>query len=266
MREKRILFHDSPGNALNRQKKIDQSNFPFTLNITMGCLFGCSYCYTQGFPFNMHTEFGKEVKVKTWLPDQLNKELEKYRDLPQHLKRVQVNESSEGYLPDVMIKTRRKLDRDIMFETLNVFRRHWEDGNYWMVHLLTKSHMIIRHIDILEGMRDQVQVEMTITTLDEDKRKILEGFAPSTQKRLRIIGRLSDAGIFVRLMAMPFIGSRDEAAELRRVSFDHGAEAFKHKKMNYWDENALLKGQLVRVKGRKDEAYADLQVKRGANI
>lgn len=266
MRQKRVIFHEKRSKALNPQKKINQSNFPFTLNVTIGCLFGCLYCYTQGFPFSVHTEFGKEVKVKVWLPDQLDSELHKYRNLPQYLKRVQVNESSEGYLPSVMIMTKRELNRDIMRETLEVFKNHWDKGNFWMVHLLTKSHMILRHLDILTEMRPQVQVELTITTLSEKRKKILEGFAPTVRKRLNVIEQLSEAGIFVRVMAMPFIGSKVEAVKLRTVVFNCGAVGFKHKKMNYWDEEALLGGRLVRVKGRKDSAYKELLVKSGEPV
>ncbi|PKN66271.1 MAG: hypothetical protein CVU57_06265 [Deltaproteobacteria bacterium HGW-Deltaproteobacteria-15] len=266
MYERKVTFLEKPGRALNPQKKINQSNFPFTLNATIGCFFGCLYCYTQGFPFSVHTEFGKEVKVKTWLPARLDEELEKYRHLPQHVKRVQVNESSEGYLPQVMARSRKELGRDIVQETLEVFGDHWRRGNYWMVHLLTKSHMILKHLDTLRSMRDQVQVELTITTLSEARKKILEGSAPTIRKRLGVIKALSDRGVFVRVMAMPFIGNRDEAAELRRIGFESGARAFKHKKMNYWDEDALLEGRLTRVKGRKDVAFEDLQVKSGEHV
>ena len=72
--------------------------------------------------------------------------------------------------------------------------------------------------------------------------------------------------LFVRVMAMPFIGSREEAAELRNVCLEHGARAFKHKKMNYWDEEALLEGSLVRLGGRNDDAYEDLQLKSGEPV
>jgi DNA repair photolyase len=266
MINKRIIFHEKPSYALNPQKKIDQHNFPFTLNPTIGCLFGCLYCYTQGFPFNQHTEFGKEVKVKLWLPARLDIELKKYQNLPQHLKRVQMNESTEGYLPAVMAEVKKKLGRDLLREVLEVFRKHWNNKNYWMIHLLTKSHMIVKHLDILAKMKNQVQVELTITTLNEKRRKILEGSAPSVKRRLDVIKKLSKAGVFVRVMCMPFIGTKKEAEELRRVCFDHGAKGFKHKSMNYWDENALLQGKLLKIKGRKDFVYDNLLVKSGEPV
>jgi DNA repair photolyase len=258
-----ISIHTKVGDALTPQKKIDQHNLPFTLNATIGCLFGCRYCYTQGFPFKRHSAFGKEVKIKAWLPDKLDVELNKYRYLPQHLKRVQINPSTEGYLPQVIIKMRKEHGRDLMGEVLQVFKKHKEAGNFWMIHLVTKSHMILEHIDLLSSLRDQIQVELTVTTLDEGIRKVLEGKASSVRRRLDVIRKLSEAGIFVRVMCMPFIGNRDEARTLKDVTFRSGARAFKHKSMNYWDENALLNGDAVRIKGRKDFTYEDLLQKSG---
>jgi hypothetical protein len=123
--------------------------------------------------------------------------------------------------------------------------------------------MILNHLELLSSMKDQLQVELTITTLDEGIRKIIEGKAPSVKRRLEVIRALSDAGVFVRVMCMPFIGNQDAARQLRDVTFGCGAKAFKHKSMNYWDEDALLNGNLVKVKGRKDYAYGNLLVKSG---
>lgn len=80
-----VELQDKKGIALTRQTKIDNHNFPFTLNTSIGCHFGCLYCYTQTAPFKFHTIFGQQVKVKMWIAEQLDKELKKYSHLPQHL-------------------------------------------------------------------------------------------------------------------------------------------------------------------------------------
>ena len=255
---KRVIFHTSRGRALTPQNKIDSHNFPFTLNTVIGCHFGCMYCYVKNFPFNLHTEFPYEAKVKLWIAAKLDQELNKYKNLPQHLKRVQVNVATEGYLPLVMARVRRKYQRDIMAEVLDVFRHHWENGNYWMVHLITKSHMVLKHLDIISAMKDQVQLEITITTLDEVRRRKLEGCAPSVIKRLKVMSEFASAGVFVRAMCMPLIGTRQDAEAIRAACFDNGARAFKHKGVNYWNECALLNGEVKRISGRKDEVFDDL--------
>jgi len=260
MSKKKVIFHKEPGIALTRQNKIDSHNFPFTLNAVIGCHFGCRYCYLQGFPFSLHAKFPEEAKVKLWIAERLDEELTEYSHLPQHLKRVQVNVATEGYLPNVMLTVEKELKRDIMAEVLQVFRKHWVKGSCWMVHLITKSHMVLRHLDIIKAMRDQVQLELTITTLDEDRRRVMEGLAPSVKRRLKVIREFATAGVFVRAMCMPLIGDRKDAEAIRDVCFNNGAVAFKHKGVNYWDKDALLAGETKRGSGRKDEVFEDLLV------
>lgn len=256
--ERTIIYHTRISKALALQKKIDSHNLPFTLNTSIGCLFACSYCYLQGLPFRRFAVFGKETKVKTWIPAKLDAELNKYRNIPQHLKRVQVNNASEGYLPWVMTKVKRDLNRDIVLEVLQVFKKHWDEGNKWMVHLVTKSHMILEHIDLLKGMSDQVQVELTITTLDEGLRKRLEGYAPTVAKRLEVIKELSDAGIFVRVMCMPCLGTHQVAEGIKQAAFANGAKGFKHKELNYWDPELMLDGKLKKAKGQHNTTFTSL--------
>jgi len=128
---------------------------------------------------------------------------------------------------------------------------------------MTKSHLILQHRELIAGMKDQVQVEISLTTMDEDRARLLEGSAPSVSKRPHMISELAKSGIFVRIMCMPFIGSEDEARELRDTCMTAGAKAFKHKGMNYWDEDEILKGNLKKTGGRKDIIFNDLYVKSG---
>lgn len=257
-----ITFHDKKGNALVRQKEF-QNGCPFNASPNMGCLLGCRYCYTQGSPFKFHTEFGREVKVKTWFPEKVSAELQKYSSLPQHLKRVQINEACEYYIPEVMAKMDEELNRDIMAEILDAFKRQWDSGNKWMLHILTKSPYIVRHLDLLAGMRQMVQVEMTLICLDENKRRSVEVNAAPISERLEAMRQLSRAGVFVRVMAMPFFGNREDAAELKERVFEMGAKAFKHKELNYFDWDDLVRGEAIRRKGRDDTIYRELLEKSG---
>jgi len=261
-----IHLQTKPEIALKKQKKIGINDFPFTLNTTIGCLFGCRYCYLQNAPYKWKTVFGKEVKVKLWLPNKLDREMDSRKNLQQHLKRVQINLATEGYLPQVMHKVQNQLGRDIMAETLEVFRKHWLNGNKWMLHLVTKSHMIKKHLPIISSMKDQIQLELTITTLNESRARILEGYASSVQKRLDIIKEFAAAGVFVRVMCMPFIGNKADAQIVRDKCFNLGAKAFKHKAMNYWDESEILKGNLVAKGGKKDTIFEDIYVKSGEPV
>ena len=257
-----ITFHDQKGTAFNRQKEY-QNGTPFTANPYIGCLVGCRYCYIQGAPFKYHAEFGKEIKVKTWFPERVDAELQKYNDLPQHLKRVQINEASEYYIPAVLAKMDKELHRDIMAEILSAFKKHWDNGNKWMLHIVTKSPYILRHLPILSSMREMVQVEMTLICLDEEKRRSVESNLFTVNSRFEAIKELSRSGVFVRIMAMPFFGSKDDAVALRETAFEYGAKAFKHKSLNYYDWDRLVRDDRSQIGGREDHIFKDLIVKSG---
>ena len=269
----RILMHNQTSNALTPQKKIDLFNFPFTLNMNIGCLYACRYCYLQKFPFSHHAEFGKEVKVKLWIPEKLDLELEKYRDLPQHLKRVQVNPATEGLHPKVLQYTRDHCNRDLVRETLQVFLRHWNAGNHWMVHFVTKSNSVTDYVDLLTELKHMVQVEITIITANQQLSRQVELYTPSVNARLRAVETLSKAGIFVRVMAMPFMTTfsveeqiHDDLVILKELCFNRGAIAFKNKGLNYFDESDVQAGEAKHKKGQEDQYFADLIIRFGEPI
>ncbi len=266
----RISIHNQAGIALTPQKKIDLFNFPFTLNMNIGCLYACNYCYLQGYPFSRHAEFGRETKVKIWLPEKLDQELTKYRDLPQHLKRVQVNPATEGLHPKVLKYIRENCNRDLVREMLEVFQRHWQVGNHWMVHFVTKSNSITNYVDLLSKMKHMVQVEITIITSDPIASRKLEPYAPSVNARLRAVETLSKVGIFVRIMAMPFITfssteeqTHQDMTTLKELCFDHGAIAFKNKGLNYFNAEDVHSGQARKVKSQENRYFEDLIIKSG---
>jgi DNA repair photolyase len=238
--------------------------FPFTLNPTMGCFFCCKFCYspltTHNLIENKRDGFFEEVTVRLGVPEQLDKELSKYSILPQHLKRVQINEHSEYYLPQLFTEIRDQNQSDTLLEILNIFQRHWDNGNKWMPHILTKSHLILNHLDKLKEMKEMVQVEISFSTQDENKLRGLEIYTPTIKKRLDTIEKLSKEGIFVRVMAMPFYGDRNDLLRLKEDTFNSGASAFKNKGLNYYNwqdvmnlsEQDLIDGKLMQSGNRKD--------------
>jgi DNA repair photolyase len=251
--------------ALNAQANgIYPYGFPFTLNLTMGCFFGCKYCYSpitlRKVIENKRDSFFSEVTVRNGIPDALKKDLERYSSLPQHLKRVQICEHSEYYLPQLFSEIKSQNQPDIMLEVLNIFQEQWNKGNKWMVHILSKSHLILNHLATLKAMKEMIQVEISFSTQDEKILRQVELYSPSILKRLETIEALAKAGIFVRVMAMPFYGDRNDLTVLKQMNFAKGAVALKNKGLNYYDWQAvqqiseadLLNGKLLQTGSRKD--------------
>jgi len=213
--------------------------FPFTLNPTMGCSFACKFCFSaKQLRQNIETEnrehFFNESTIRLNIADSINKELIRLSALPQYLKRVQINETSDYYLSEVL-KELEDQGRDVMLEILQIFQDHWNSENKWMLHILTKSHLIEKHLDKLKEMKEMIQIEISFSTPYENQLRDLELYTPTIKKRLETIEKLSKEGIFVRVMAMPFNGDVPELNELKKITFNAGARALKNKALNYFN-------------------------------
>ncbi len=144
-----------------------------------------------------------------------------------------------------------------------------------MLHILTKSHLILNHIDKLKQMKHMIQIEVSFATHDENIRSQVEYFTPSIKKRLELIESLAQEGIFVRVMAMPFYGDRVALETLKNEALHRGAKAFKNKGLNYysWDDlvqvrtyDQFINDKIPRTKGRLDTKDESLIIKSGESV
>jgi DNA repair photolyase len=227
-----VIPDASASYGLRPQSVLGQYDFLFTLNPTVGCFFGCRHCYSPRAVCKVHDakrEFFENVHVKITKPKLVKKDLKLFSTLPQRMKRVQINETSEYYLPRVMGFLKDNGHPDVMLDILDAFRQEWQAGNRWMLHILTKSPLILRHLAELKAMKEQVQREVSFATGDDSILRKIEFFTPTVRKRMDLVERLSKEGLFVRIMAMPFYGDAATLRALQKGTFDRGAQAFKKK-------------------------------------
>ena len=263
------------------------------MNPTTGCLFGCRYCYLQTAPFKFHTEFGKEMIYRTDYIDKLKRDLAKYRDLPQHLKRVQIGPACEVYHPAIVKHIHNNetdtSDISIMSNILTAFIEEQNTHNsIWAIHVVTKSNLILNDIVLLKEL-DFIHAFITLTTLDEKAKTVWEGSSPSVKVRLNTIEKLSSEGIFTRVMAMPLFVKPDQVEQLQKLhkgedeeladalererwdsaekiwaeAQKRGARAVKGKGMNYFAPELLLRGDKRRIKGRNGDPKKEKLVNSG---
>ena len=180
---------------MTKQKIINAFNFPFTLNPGSGCFYSCSYCFLRQNFFARHidAEHSQEMNFKKGFVDKLIAFLKKNRGLPQYMKRVQMGVATEMYHPRIIEH----------YQPRKIFEAFQRYGRDWMVHIVTKSNQIIKDVDLLAEMKDQVQIEVSLVTLDEDHYELFERGTPNPKSRLKIIEELSSKGVFVRAMCMP---------------------------------------------------------------
>ncbi len=174
--------------------------YDYALNPYVGCQHACVYCYARFMKrFTGHTEaWGDFVDVKINAPELLAVEVRKKK-----VGRVWVSGVCDPYQP---LEKKYKLTKrclEILVE------------NDWPFTVQTKSHLVLRDIEIIKKAKD-AEVCFTITTMDERIRKIFEPGAPPSAKRIEALGVLHAAGIKTSVMVAPLLpGAEGLARELK---------------------------------------------------
>lgn len=163
--------------------------YEYALNPYVGCQHACVYCYARFMKrFTGHSEkWGEFVDAKINAPELLAREVKRKK-----VGRVWISGVCDPYQPleKKYMLTRRCLD--ILVE------------NGWPVTVQTKSHLVLRDIDILKRS-NAIEVGFTITTADERIRRIFEPGAPPSRKRIEALAKLRSEGIRTFAMIAPIL-------------------------------------------------------------
>lgn len=171
------------------------SDYDFTLNPYSGCSFGCTYCYAAFFSRTKENRdrWGYWVGVKENAVDLMAKR--KPHSLDGKL--IYMSSVTDPYQPvDRELKVTRGI-LEIMAE------RHAPK-----LVVQTRSPLVVRDIDLFRRIEDnggRVQVNMSVTTDDEDIRRVFEPFCPSNPARLRAIGEVQAAGVQTCVTMTPLL-------------------------------------------------------------
>ena len=153
------------------------SGFDWALNPYVGCAHRCAYCYAPSVLGMERDTWGLSVEARQNIPVLLSRELRrKERGV------VGISTVTDPYQP---AERRYQITRNC----LELLSRH-----DWPVCVLTKSDLVVRDMDVLEGFSD-CEVGLTITTLDEHQRRLMEPGAPPIPRRLAAMRILAEAGI-----------------------------------------------------------------------
>lgn len=186
-----------PKTVVNKVKSPDVG-LEYSLNPYQGCEHGCVYCYARNsheyWGYSAGLDFEKKILVKKNAPDLLETKIKNksWKAVP-----IVLSGNTDCYQPvEKELQITRKL--------LQIFLKYRHP-----VGIITKNTLIQRDIDILEELaKDQlVRVNLSITSLDEKVRRLLEPRTASVKKRLQTIEKLSEKGIPVNVMMAPIIPS-----------------------------------------------------------
>ena len=159
--------------------------YDFTLNPYSGCSFGCTYCYAAFFSRSKQGRdtWGKWVDVKENAVELMDKRRVGSLDG----KLIYMSSVTDPYQP---------VERELQL-TRRVLEIMAERHKPKLV-VQTRSPDVVRDVDLfqrIEANGGRVQVNMTVTTDDEDVRRTFEPFCPSNTVRLKAVGEVQSAGV-----------------------------------------------------------------------
>jgi DNA repair photolyase len=170
----------------------------YSLNPYRGCGHDCAYCYAPCILRVPRAEWGTHIQVKENIASILEREITRKKPGIVGLSTV-----TDPYQP---IEQAQKTTRQCLEAFL--------DTEY-PVHIQTKSALVVRDCDLISKLRD-AQVMMTISTLHDDERRLLEPGASSIPDRITALKSLTDSGIATTVFIGPLYPttSRDDLTRL----------------------------------------------------
>lgn len=200
----------------------------YSLNPYRGCQHSCAYCYVPNVLRIKRQEWGGFVDCKTNIPLVLSKELKKKKPGV-----VGISTVTDPYQP---VEKKYRLTRYCLEQLLRYDLP---------VNIQTKSSLVVRDINLISKFSD-AEVMMSIGTLNETERRLLEPYTSPIKDRLNTLREYSNMGVKTSV----FFGPVYPTIQLENIPkvidafIDHGASEIMIDKFNFkpgiW-ENIELK-------------------------
>lgn len=153
---------------------------PKALNIYLSCTHGCEYCYAPSCRHQSRDEYFRKPEPRNGIARQLDRELDKQSPKEQVLL---------SFIGDVYCETQD--DNNATFWCLETLLRHEVP-----VAILTKGgHRSLKHLSMLEGFGEHIQVGTTLTFDNEQDSLKWESGAALPKERLDSLRVLHGHGI-----------------------------------------------------------------------
>ena len=208
----------------------------YSMNAYQGCEHGCIYCYARNthefWGYSPGLDFERRILVKKDAPKLLEAKLKSKNWKAQP---IVMSGNTDCYQPAEKIY---KITR----ACLEVFLKYKHP-----VGIITKNALVLRDLDLLKALAQYhlVNVNISVTSLSENTRRILEPRTTTIKKRLETIQVLSTNRIPVNVMLAPIIPSINshEILPLAKAVSEAGALSIGH--------------TIVRLNGAIGEIFTD---------
>jgi DNA repair photolyase len=188
----------------------------YSMNPYAGCEHGCIYCYARNvheyWGYSAGLDFERKIIVKKNAPQLLRKFLmhKKWDATP-----IMLSGNTDCYQP---AEQTYRLTRGLL-EVCNEFNQP--------VGILTKNSWILKDKDVLQEMAKKkiVSAMVSITSFNEDLRRIMEPRTTTANQKLKVINELSSAGVRMGIMMGPMIPglNEHEMQRIMKAARDNGA-------------------------------------------
>jgi DNA repair photolyase len=186
MRASRIISHnDSPDIPFDR-----------SINPYQGCEHGCVYCYARPSHSYLDLSPGLDFETKIFFkPNAVEALLAEWGKPSYTCKPITIGANTDPYQPAEKSKL-------ITRQLLQAFLEHRHP-----VSIISKGVLMERDLDLLAELaaRRLVSVAISIPTMDDALKRILEPRVPAAGARLRLIEKLRAASVPVSLLMAPII-------------------------------------------------------------
>lgn len=210
------IFFEHPKKIISHHASPD-IKLTASLNPYQGCEHGCIYCYARNsheyWGFSAGLDFETKIIVKPDAPRLLERTFltPSYQPKP-----FMLSGNTDCYQP---LEKKFELTREILKICLKY--RH-------PVAIITKNALVTRDIDILQELAKYhlVSVTLSITSMNEDIRRILEPRTSSATKKFLAIKQLSNKKIPVGIMNAPIIPAinHHETPAILKEAANNGAQ------------------------------------------
>ncbi|SFU27018.1 DNA repair photolyase [Pustulibacterium marinum] len=208
----------------------------FSLNPYQGCEHGCVYCYARNsheyWGYSAGLDFERTILVKKNAPELLQSKL---KSKNWKATTIVLSGNTDCYQP-------AEKEFQLTRKCLEVFLKYKHP-----VGIITKNALITRDLDILKELAKDnlVGVSISVTSLSEKTRRLLEPRTATIKKRLETIETLSKNGIPVNVMLAPIIPgiNSHEILPMAKAVADAGALSIGH--------------TVVRLNGAVGELFTD---------
>ncbi|MTE26123.1 PA0069 family radical SAM protein [Winogradskyella ouciana] len=251
MRDDFLEFCEKEGEIADKNKTLYLNVFPktivnkvtspdvgmaYSMNMYQGCEHGCIYCYARNshefWGYSAGLDFERRILVKKTAPELLEAHLKK-KNWKAHP--IVMSGNTDCYQP---AEKKFELTR----QCLEVFLKYKHPTA-----IITKNVLILRDLDLLKALAKDnlISVNVSITSLSEDTRRILEPRTATIKRRLQVVKALSDNGIPVNVMLAPIIPSINshEILPMAKAVSEAGALSIAH--------------TIVRLNGAIGEIFTD---------